>query len=114
MTAGRGSATRHWRNQRLTSIALVPLALWFVISLLSRPRLDHATVVAWLGEPMQTLLAALFGGVMLWHSLQGVTVVLEDYVRGQAFSASLWLARVVHVAAVAALAWALFVLARMT
>ena len=40
---GLGSAkdgTHHWWMQRVTSVALVPLILWFVISLLSVSRDD--------------------------------------------------------------------------
>ena len=50
---GQGSAkegVQHWWVQRLTSVALVPLTVWFVVSLLSLPALDHATVVAWIGQ----------------------------------------------------------------
>src|SRR6185437_11124409 len=50
---GQGSAkegVRHWWAQRLTSVALVPLTIWFVVSLLSLPSFDHATVVAWIGQ----------------------------------------------------------------
>jgi succinate dehydrogenase / fumarate reductase membrane anchor subunit len=106
-----GAATRHWRNQRLTAIALVPLSLWFLLALLRQPDLDHATVATWLGKPLQALLAALFGAALLWHSMQGVTVVLEDYVHGRAFRISLAIARFVHLGAAAALAWAVLTLA---
>jgi succinate dehydrogenase / fumarate reductase membrane anchor subunit len=106
-----GGATRHWRNQRLTSVALIPLSLWFLFALLRQPDLQHATVAAWLSQPFQALLAALFGAATLWHSMQGVEVVLEDYVRGRALVASLWLARLVHFAAVLALAFAVWTLA---
>jgi succinate dehydrogenase / fumarate reductase membrane anchor subunit len=105
------AATRHWRNQRITSIALIPLALWFLFAFLRQPGLDHATVSAWLGRPLPVLLAALFGATMLWHSMQGVTVVLEDYVRGRAFAAALWISRLAHLVGAAALAWALWMLA---
>jgi succinate dehydrogenase / fumarate reductase membrane anchor subunit len=110
--SGRKSgATPHWRNQRLTSIALIPLSLWFLFALLRQPDLQHATVSAWLSQPLQALLAALFGGASLWHSMQGVEVVLEDYVRGRAFVASLWVARLVHIAAALALVFAVWALA---
>ena len=82
MSAGHGSASRHWRNQRLTSVALLPLGLWFLFSLLRQPSLDHAVVAGWFAMPLQALLAALFGAALLWHSAQGLQVVLEDYVRG--------------------------------
>ena len=81
-------ASRHWRNQRATSIALLPLGLWFLLSLLGQPSLDHAIVAGWFAKPLQALLGALFGAALLWHSMQGVQVVIEDYVGGplRAFS----------------------------
>jgi succinate dehydrogenase / fumarate reductase, membrane anchor subunit len=82
---GTGSAkegVHHWWVQRLTSIALVPLAIWFVVSLLWLPSLDHATVVAWMGQSWTALLLTLFILVSTWHSQLGVRVVVEDYVHG--------------------------------
>jgi succinate dehydrogenase / fumarate reductase membrane anchor subunit len=112
VSSARGVATRHWRNQRVTSIALLPLGLWFLLSLLRQPALDHATIAAWLGKPVQALLAALLGAAMLWHSLQGVEVVLEDYVRGRALAVSLRVSQLLHAAAAVALAVALVALVR--
>jgi succinate dehydrogenase / fumarate reductase membrane anchor subunit len=106
-----GSASRHWRNQRLTSIALIPLGLWFLVALLRQPSLEHAVVAGWFGRPLQALLATLFGAALLWHSLQGVQVVLEDYVRGRSLGYLLALTRIVHLAAALALGCALWILA---
>ena len=107
MSGKRGVATRHWRNQRFTAIALVPLGLWFLFALLRQPALDHATVASWLGRPLQALLATLFGVALLWHSVQGVQVVLEDYVHGRVLGPSLWISRLVHAALAVTLAWAM-------
>lgn len=107
MSAGRGSASRHWRNQRMTSIALLPLGLWFLFSLLGQPSLDHAIVAGWFAKPLQSLLGALFGAALLWHSMQGVQVVLEDYVGGALRTFCIVVARLLHVAAALALAAAL-------
>ena len=82
---GLGSArsgVHHWWLQRLTSIALVPLTIWFVVSLLSLPVLDHATVVAWMGQGLTALLLVLLVLTVSWHSRLGVQVVVEDYVHG--------------------------------
>ena len=111
MSARHGAATRHWRNQRMTSIALLPLGGWFLIALLSQPDLDHATVIAWLSRPLQALLAALFGGAVLWHSQQGLQVVFEDYVGGRLLGVAIWLSRIFHAAAALALAWSIWVIA---
>jgi succinate dehydrogenase / fumarate reductase membrane anchor subunit len=82
---GAGSAKQgvhHWWMQRLTSVALVPLSIWFVVSLLSLPSFDHATVVAWMGQSWTALLLIFFVLVATWHSQLGVRVVVEDYVHG--------------------------------
>ena len=94
----------------MTSVALLPLGLWFLISLLRQPDLDHATVLAWLAKPLQAFLALLFGMVMLWHSAQGVQVVLEDYVGGRLRGLSIRLSHLIHAAAAATLVWAIFAL----
>jgi succinate dehydrogenase / fumarate reductase, membrane anchor subunit len=82
---GTGSAkdgTAHWWAQRVSSVALVPLTLWFFFSLLSLPGLDYGTVHAWLALPISGLLAVLLVAVMTYHSYLGTTVVIEDYVHG--------------------------------
>lgn len=81
--AGLGSAksgVHHWWLQRLSSIALVPLTVWFTVSLLSLPSLDHVTVVAWMAQSWTALLLILLVLVATWHSQLGVRVVIEDYV----------------------------------
>lgn len=80
---GAGSAKQgvhHWWVQRLTSVALVPLTVWFVVSLLTLPSLDHATVAAWERQGTTALLLVLLVLVGTWHSQLGVRVVVEDYV----------------------------------
>lgn len=111
MSARPGAGSRHWRNQRLTSIALIPLSLWFLVALLRQPSLEHAVVAGWFGKPLQSLLATLLGAVLLWHSMQGIQVVLEDYVRGKALGRLLLLVRIAHLAAALALGYAVWILA---
>ncbi|MGH8134401.1 MAG: succinate dehydrogenase, hydrophobic membrane anchor protein [Steroidobacteraceae bacterium] len=73
---------QHWWLQRLTSVALVPLSVWFAVSLLALPSLDHATVVAWMAQSWTALLLILLVLTAAWHSQLGVRVVVEDYVHG--------------------------------
>lgn len=80
---GAGSAkggVHHWWLQRLTAVALVPLTVWFVVSLLTLPGFDHATVSAWMGQSWTALLLILLVVVAAWHSQLGVRVIVEDYV----------------------------------
>lgn len=82
---GLGSArdgTGHWWAQRVSAVALIPLTLWFVFSLLLLPNLDYATVRAWLAVPLSGVLAVLLVAVAAHHSYLGTSVVVEDYVHG--------------------------------
>ena len=82
---GTGAARQgvhHWWMQRLTSLALVPLSIWFLVSLLALPSFDHATVAAWMAQSWTALLLMLFVLIATWHSQLGVRVVVEDYVHG--------------------------------
>ena len=81
--SGLGSAkdgTGHWWSQRVSAVALIPLTLWFLFSLLSLPSLDYITVRTWLSFPMSGFLAVLLVAVLAYHSYLGTTVVIEDYV----------------------------------
>jgi succinate dehydrogenase / fumarate reductase, membrane anchor subunit len=80
---GLGSAkdgTAHWWAQRVTAIALIPLTLWLVLSLLTLPDLDYETVRTWLSVPISGFLAVLTVGVLTYHSYLGTQVIIEDYV----------------------------------
>lgn len=72
--------TGHWWTQRLSAVALVPLSLWFVFALLGMDSLEFASVTAWIAEPLNTVLLILMLTTMLYHSLLGLQVVVEDYV----------------------------------
>jgi succinate dehydrogenase / fumarate reductase membrane anchor subunit len=80
---GMGSAkegTGHWWSQRVSAVALIPLTLWFLFSLLMLPDLDYTTVRTWLSLPISGFLAVLLLSVLTYHSYLGTTVVIEDYV----------------------------------
>src|SRR3546814_5199126 len=73
----------HWWAQRLTAVALVPLALWLVISLAHLGGVEHRVVQAWVARPVNTVLLVLLLGTMLYHAQLGLQVVVEDYVHGE-------------------------------
>jgi len=80
---GMGSAkdgTEHWWAQRVSAVALIPLTLWFLFSLLMLPGLDYETVKTWLSLPTSGFLCVLLLVVLTYHSYLGTTVVIEDYV----------------------------------
>ncbi len=82
---GLGSAkdgVGHWWIQRLTAIALIPLVVWFAISLVMLSGADYASVRAWIGSPVVMVLLILTIGIGLHHGQLGLQVVFEDYTNG--------------------------------
>jgi len=80
---GLGSArdgVGHWWAQRLTAIALIPLVVWFAISLIMLSGADYTVVRAWIGSPLVMMLLVLTIAVGLHHGQLGMQVVIEDYV----------------------------------
>jgi succinate dehydrogenase / fumarate reductase membrane anchor subunit len=84
---GLGSAkegVQHWWMQRVTAVALVPLTLWFVATLIGRLGADHAAAAAWLSEPVPLGLTILLVAAVFYHAQLGLQVVIEDYVHAEA------------------------------
>lgn len=81
---GLGSAkdgTQHWIWQRMTAVALIPLSIWFVCSLLSHALYaDAENLSVWLGHPFNALLLGLAIAALFYHAKLGLQVVIEDYV----------------------------------
>lgn len=83
---GNGAAkqgTHHWWLQRVTSIALVPLTLWFVFALAGLPSFDQDIVRDWIGSGWTPVWLTLLVLVLCHHSVSGLQVVIEDYVHGK-------------------------------
>jgi succinate dehydrogenase / fumarate reductase, membrane anchor subunit len=80
---GLGSAkdgTHHWWLQRVTAIALIPLTIWFVASLIALAGHDYAAFMNWFGQPINATVMILFLAVAFHHAQLGMQVVIEDYV----------------------------------
>src|SRR5690348_4823410 len=80
---GLGSAREggeHWLTERMTSIALLLLGVWFIASLLLLPKLDRTTLLEWLHAPSGAIPMALLIIIGFRHALDGVKVTVDDYV----------------------------------
>lgn len=80
---GDGSAkqgSHHWMMQRMTSVALVFLGMWFFYGLATHNLSSHTEVVSWLQSPFNFALMTLTLLVSLYHAFLGLQVVIEDYV----------------------------------
>ena len=110
---GLGSAQHggeHWLTERVTSIALLLLGAWLIASLLLLPKLDQRTVIEWLHAPSGAIPMALLVIIGFKHALDGMKVVVDDYVHEEG-SRFFWNTLLLFLA-VAGAAIALFALAR--
>jgi succinate dehydrogenase / fumarate reductase membrane anchor subunit len=80
---GLGSAKEgsgHWWSQRLSAVALIPLSLWFVASLVGMAGADYYTMRAWMGSPLVAGLLILLIVATFYHAYLSMQVIIEDYV----------------------------------
>ena len=110
---GLGSAREggeHWLTERVTSVALLLLGVWLIASLLFLPGLDQRTIIEWLRAPTGAVPMALLIVAGFKHALDGMKVVVDDYVHepGNNFALNLLLLFL----AIGGGALALFALAR--
>lgn len=107
-----GSGTEHWLGQRLSAVAMVPLTLWFAITLLTLPSLDFYSVTAWVAAPLHAVLLVLLVVALVYHSSLGTQVVAEDYVHAPALRVLvLTVLRLLHVSLAVAGVFAVFLIA---
>ena len=83
---GLGSAkggTSHWWAQRVTAVALVPLSVWFVFSIINLVGIDREGLKVWVNGPVSFVLMVLFLIALFYHMQLGLQVVIEDYVHNE-------------------------------
>lgn len=77
-SAHQGSA--QWWSQRLTSLALIPLTLWFIYSAVRLSGEPREAMIAWLSSPLSLVLMLALIIATFQHLQLGLQVVIEDYV----------------------------------
>ena len=89
---GLGSAKEgvsHWWVQRLTALALIPLGIWFVASVVCLAGADHAAISQWLSTPFTLGALSLTLIAAFYHAVLGLQVVIEDYIHTKAVKVTL-------------------------
>ena len=81
--SARFGVEESWRL-RLTSLALVPLALAFVVMVLMLLHRDYNGARAFVGEPLPAVILLLFVLAGVYHAELGFRSVIDDYVHGHA------------------------------
>ena len=83
---GLGSAksgTKQFWHQRLTSVASVPLSIFFIVLVVSLIGRNHAAAVQILGSAWIAVLLLLFILTIAYHMQIGMQEIIEDYAHGE-------------------------------
>ena len=102
LATGMGAArsgTHHWWQMRVSSFALIPLTILAVPPFARALGGEHANVVATYQDPFNAIVAILFVAVMFHHLMQGLQVVIEDYVHDKLWRTALLLGNTMMCAA---------------
>ena len=70
----------HWKLQRISAIAMIPLIIWFVSSLVFSLINGYDQSINWLQSPFNATGMVLLFGTLYFHAASGLQVVVEDYV----------------------------------
>ena len=70
----------HWKLQRISAIAMVPLVIWFTSSLMLVLINGYEQSIEWLQNPFNATGLILLFGTLYFHAATGLQVVIEDYV----------------------------------
>jgi succinate dehydrogenase / fumarate reductase, membrane anchor subunit len=69
-----------WKAERLSSLVLVPLALWGLWSAWTLAGAGYDGVVEWFGSPVNAVLLGLTLLISIWHMNMGLKVIVDDYI----------------------------------
>jgi succinate dehydrogenase / fumarate reductase membrane anchor subunit len=73
----------HWWLERVTAVALVPLTLWFIVSVLALLGAGQPQMAAWAGRPLNAVLLLALIVMTFQHAQLGLQVVYEDYIHNK-------------------------------
>ena len=84
-----GQGTHHWWLQRISALALIPLAVLFIVPFAGVLGGERSEVLALYARPFHAIVAVLFIGVAFRHLALGLQVVIEDYVHAKTWRTGL-------------------------
>jgi succinate dehydrogenase / fumarate reductase membrane anchor subunit len=75
--------TAQWWTQRMTAIALVPLGVWFSVSIIALIGASQPEVADWLGSRRTAVMMSLLLVATFYHLKLGMQTIIEDYVHNE-------------------------------
>jgi succinate dehydrogenase / fumarate reductase membrane anchor subunit len=73
----------HWWSQRVSAVALIPLAVWFVVAAICLSGKSRSEMVEFFAAPGNAALMVSFLVAAFYHAQLGLQVVIEDYVHSE-------------------------------
>jgi succinate dehydrogenase / fumarate reductase membrane anchor subunit len=70
----------HWFAQRVTALALIPLIIWLVLSLVEIALDPEGYLPVFFAYPFNAFMAILLFTTSLYHGALGMRVIIEDYI----------------------------------
>lgn len=83
MNSVKSHALGHWKLQRISALAMIPLVMWFIPSLLFSLLGNYADALVWFQSPFNTTGLFLLFITLFFHASLGLQVVIEDYVHNE-------------------------------
>ena len=74
------SGLGHWRQNRFSSLVMIPLLLWVLWFGLTLVGLDYPKALSLVSQPLNQVLLATFMIVSDWHASLGLEMIISDYV----------------------------------
>ena len=76
-------SVQHWKFQRISAIALIPIILFSLYYVVNLGTLPYDQLINDLGSLNGFIITTLFMGFILFHSSMGMEVIIEDYVHSE-------------------------------
>ena len=73
-------ATNHFILQRITSVILIPLSVWFCLTLASMVSMNYLELINFLKSGLNFFLLFSFILIMAYHLWLGMEIIIEDYI----------------------------------
>ena len=74
------TGAHHWLAERISSVALIPLTIWLIFSLVKIYQDPQGILPVFFAYPVNAVMAILFINFSLYHGSLGMRVVFEDYI----------------------------------
>ena len=78
------TGSHSWLMQRISAVALIPLVIWLVLSMMQIIQNPVNYVPIFFAYPLNAFMGILFVIFSLYHGSLGMKEVIEDYISGKA------------------------------